>query len=251
MKRIFSQPIPLLLLVALITFSAQAQNLLEEVGSDARLLTASEIKAFRDLVLKVKTLLPVPDTSRYVHNGAAEASTMPFVAEASINSKIAGRSWPLGCFPYDDYSTLLFGYDAKSTVSKPGGKSKNILANTQAMMEALGNRVEIGVRLMPHAYLVPVVNGKMVEVDDPGATNIEKTPNFLSWDANEGTVTTMVFGPRTGKESETLNLDKPAAKFAPLVSIELKITGPKSEVTALKKKIDRQALAALLGTVVK
>lgn len=251
MKRISYPFLLLSCLMAVITVRAAAQNLLAEVGPGARLLTASEVKAFRDLVLKVKTLLPVPDTARYVHNGAIEASTMPFVAEAAVNSKMAGRSWPLGCFPYDDYSTLLFGYDAKSTLSKPGGKSKNLPANTQAMMASLGNRVELAVWLRPHAYLVDMENGKMVDVPDPEAANIEKTPNFLSWDGNEGTVATMVFGPRTGSEGETLILDKPSAKFAPLVSIELKITGPKAEVAALKKRIDRQALAALLGPVVK
>ncbi len=40
----------------------------------------------------------------------------------------------------------------------------------------------------------------------------------------------MVFGPRTGNERETLNLGKPAVKFARVVSIELQISGPRKPV---------------------
>ncbi len=61
----------------------------------------------------------------------------------------------------------------------------------------------------------------------------------------------MVFGPRTAKEEETLNLERPASAFAPVKSIELEITGPKTEVAALKKKIDRRAFEALLGPIVR
>ena len=80
--------------------------------------------------------------------------------------------------------------------------------------------------------------------------NIEKSATFLSWDSNEGTCLRMIFGPRTGNEDETLNVDKPARAFAPVVSIQLEITGPKAEVAALKK-IDRRAFEAFLGPVVK
>ena len=61
----------------------------------------------------------------------------------------------------------------------------------------------------------------------------------------------MIFGPRTCKEAETLNIERPAQAFAPVKSIELQITGPKAEVAALKKKIDRRAFEALRGAVVK
>jgi hypothetical protein len=61
----------------------------------------------------------------------------------------------------------------------------------------------------------------------------------------------MVFGLRTCKEAETLNVEKPAKAFAPVKSIELQISGPKAEVDALKKKIDRKAFETLLGEVVK
>ena len=61
----------------------------------------------------------------------------------------------------------------------------------------------------------------------------------------------VIFGPRTSKEEETLIGEKPVKNFAPVKSIELVICGPKAEVAALKKKINRQAFQALLGAVVK
>ena len=61
----------------------------------------------------------------------------------------------------------------------------------------------------------------------------------------------MIFGPLTVKEAETLRLDTPVSKFAPLKSINLVIVGPKTEVAALKKRIDRHKFTALLGPVVK
>jgi len=60
----------------------------------------------------------------------------------------------------------------------------------------------------------------------------------------------MIFGPRTIDEVETINIDKPATRFAPLKSIELIISGPRDEVTNLKKSIDRRAFTTLLGPVV-
>jgi hypothetical protein len=70
--------------------------------------------------------------------------------------------------------------------------------------------------------------------------------------ANDGTVLTMVFGPRTCKEEETLRVDKPAKILAPVTCITLEIIGPnRAEVLALKKRIDRKAFEALLGAAMK
>jgi hypothetical protein len=100
--------------------------------------------------------------------------------------------------------------------------------------------------------LIDVEDGKSLEVSDPDAYNIEKSTEFLSWQTGDDRVNlNMIFGPRTTKEAETLRMDKPAPKFAPLKSIELVIVGPKDEVAILKKRINRNAFAALLGPVVK
>jgi hypothetical protein len=230
-----------------------AQNPCAEIGSDCRVLTATEVKAFKELVLAVNALLPVPDAARYQPDGAIEASTMPFVAETKISSGVmTGGSWPAGCFPISPNNTLHFGYDAKSTQEKPAGKAKDPLAAVQAMMAVMENKIELVVWLRPHPYLVNVEDGKIMDVRDQDAYNIEKSAEFLSWQTGDDNVTlNMIFGPRTVKEAETLNTDKPSPKFAPLKSIELIISGPKDEVAALKKKIDRHAFAALLGPVVK
>jgi hypothetical protein len=60
----------------------------------------------------------------------------------------------------------------------------------------------------------------------------------------------MVFGPRTCKEAEILQVEKIAPKLAPIISIELHISGPKAEVAEFKKKTNRKAFEALLGPVV-
>jgi hypothetical protein len=232
--------------------AASAQNPCAEIGSDCRIMTASEVQAFKARVLAVQALLPVPDPARYVHNGAIEASTMAFVATTKIPGvPLTCRAFPAGSFPEYPYNTLLFGYDLKAKDEKPAGDEKDPLAATQAMMSAFGNRVEVSVDLYPHPFLVPVEDGKLVEVGDPEATNVEKSATFLSFTSNEGTDLQMIFGPRTGKEEETLKGEKPTPAFAPVVSIELGIIGPKEEVAALKKKIDRKAFEALLGPVVK
>jgi hypothetical protein len=250
-KRIAAGLFPLCAMLALGGL-ASAQNPCAEIGSDCRIMTASEVQAFKARVLAVQALLPVPDPARYVHNGAIEASTMPFVAETNTPGAVPTcRAWPKGSFPEYPYNTLLFGYDGKAKDEKTTGDEKDPLAATKAMMSVFENRVELGVSLYPHPFLVAVEDGKLVEVGDSDATDVEKSATFLSWTSNEGTNLHMIFGPRTGKEEETLILEKPTSAFAPVVSIELEITGPKDEVAALKKKIERKAFEALLGPVVK
>jgi hypothetical protein len=241
------------LLGALLCGPASAQNPCTEIGPDCRVLTAPEVKAFKTLVLAVKELLPVPDAARYTPDGAIEASTMPFVAETKISGvAMTGRSWKSGCFPASPNNSLHFGYDAKAAQGKQKGKAEDPLAAVQRMMAVMENKIEISVSLMPHPYLVNVEDGKAVDVRDQDAYDIEKSAEFLSWQTGEDNVTlTMIFGPRTINEAETLNIEKPARNFAPLKSIELVMGGPRGELAALKKRIDRKSFAALLGPVVK
>lgn len=231
--------------------SAIAQNPCEEVGSDCRVMSAGEVKAMTERVLAVKALLPVPDPARYAHDGAAEASTTPFVAEAAVARPApVCRSWQAGCFT--TLNTLLFGYFNKADRAKPGAKPGDILAAAQGMQTAFENRVELNVWLRPHAHMVDNDNGKCVDVTDQDAVNVAKNATFLSWESGEEVVNFhMVLGPRTCKEEETLNVDKPAKAYAPARSMELLISGPKAEVAALKKKLNRAAFEALLGPVVK
>jgi hypothetical protein len=251
--RFFSAVLFTTIIGAMFNNPAAAQNPCEEIGSDCRVLTPAEVKVFKELVLAVKVLMPVPDATRYTPDGAIEASTMPFVALTKISGAVCtGVSWQAGCFPESPYNSLLFGYDARAEQGKPAGKEKDPLAAIQAMAAVIESKIELSVELMPHAYLVNEEDGKAVDVPDQEAYNIEKSDQFLSWQTGDDRVAlTMIFGPRTVKEAETLRMDKPAPKFAPLKSIELDIVGPKNEVAALKKRIDRHAFAALLGPVVK
>jgi hypothetical protein len=253
MLRLLSAILSMTLIGAMLSSPASAQNPCDEIGPDCRVLTSAEVKAFKELVLAVKVLLPVPEVTRYVPDGAIEASSMPFIAETKIPGVIpTGVSWQTGCFPDSPYNTLLFGYDYRAAQKKPDGKEKDPLAAVQAMADLIESKIELSVWLRPHAYLVDVEDGKPLEVTDPEAYNIEKSAEFLSWQTGDDRVNlNMIFGLRTIKEAETLRMDKPASKFAPLKSIELVIVGPKNEVAVLKKKIDRHAFAALLGAVVK
>jgi hypothetical protein len=238
---------------AMVYNSASAQNPCSERGPDCRVLTTTEVKAFKELVLAVSKLMPVPDPARYVPNGAIEASTMPFVAETKISGVThTGGSYLTGCFPVYPNNSLLFGYDAKTTQGKPVDKDKDPLAAVQAAMAIMDNKIELSVELRPHAYLVYIEDGKSIDIPDPDAYNIEKSVQFLTWQTGDENVNLhIIFGPRTIDEVETINIDKPALQFAPLKSIELIISGPRDEVAILKKRIDRHAFAALLGPVVK
>jgi hypothetical protein len=225
---------------------ALAQNPCNEIGADCRLMTATEVKAFKERILAVKALLPVPDPARYEHDGAAEGSTMPFVAETNIlKAVLTCRSWSAGCFPEDPYNTLHFGYLKKLNTGKTAEQQKDPMAAAQAVQAMFENRIEVSIWLLPHPYL-------MDDFDISDAVNIEKNSTFMSWESGEEIITIyMIFGPRTSKEEETLIVNKPAKNFAPVKSIELLISGPKEEVAILKKKINQQALQALLGVVVK
>ncbi len=242
------------MLIGVLSYPASAQDACDEIGPDCRTLTASEVKAFKELVLTAKGLLPVPDTARYaLESGIDETYTMPFVALTKIpGAAMTGRSWQAGCFPTDPNNTLHFLYDAKAVQEKSSGKANDPLAAVQALNAMMENKVEIVVWLRPHPYLVNVENGKTVDVRDQDAYDVVKKPEFLSWQTGDDNVTlNMILGPRTAREEETLNTDMPSPKFAPLKSIELIISGPKKEVAALRKRIEPQALAALLGPVVK
>jgi hypothetical protein len=196
--------------------------------------------------------MPVPDAARYVPNGAIEASTMPFVAETKISGVThTGGSWKTGCFPISPNNSLLFGYDAKATLGKPAGTDKDPMTAVQAAMAIMDNKIELGVELMPHPYLVDVEDGKPIDIPDQDAYNIEKSIQFLTWQTgDENVILHMIFGPRTINEAETMNTDKPVSQFAPLKSIKLIISGPRDEVATLKKRLDLHAFATLLGPVV-
>lgn len=253
MLRLLTDIFSTMLIGAMLSSPVSAQNPCDEIGPDCRVLTAAEVKAFKELVLAVKVLLPVPDAARYAPDGAIEASSMPFIAETKTPGVIpSGGSWQTGCFPDSPYNTLLFGYDSRSAQKKPAGKEKDPLAAVKAMANVIESKIELSVFLRPHAYLLDVEDGKPLEVPDPDAYNIETSSEFLSWQTGDDRVNlNMIFGPCTVKEAETLRIDKPASKFAPLKSIELVIVGPKDEVAVLKKRIDRHAFAALLGPVMK
>jgi hypothetical protein len=144
-----------------------------------------------------------------------------------------------------------FVYDG---LTKPAAKpmdTKDPLAWVEQMQAAVGNRIEVLAKLLPHPFLVDNVDGECVDVSDPEATGIEKTPAFLSWESSEGTQLTVVFGPRTCNEAETERVEKPAKVLAPVKSITLEITGPNQAEIAALKKIDRKTSEALLGPFVK
>jgi hypothetical protein len=227
------------------------QDPCSENGPDCRLLTPAEINALKGRLLALRAALPVPDPARWAPPpDVGEAFTMSFIAELNAGGAMISGSWPAGAFT--ERNDVHFLYDG---LVKPAAKpkdSKDPLAAIEQMQAEAGNRVEVLATLLPHAFLVDNVDGECVDINDSEPTDVEKTPTFLTWMSNEGTNLTMIFGPRTCKEAETLRVDKPAKTLAPVKCITLKITGPdRAEVAALKKKIDRRAFEALLGPVMK
>jgi hypothetical protein len=222
-----------------------------ENGPDCRLLTAAEVSAIKARLLALKAVLPVPDPARFTPSSDIGTEfTMSFVGEIEAGGPMISGSWPGGAFT--ERNDVHYIYEG---VAKPEAKAKDTkdpLAAIQQMQAAFGNRVEVLATLLPHAFLVNNDNGDCVDVTESDATDVEKTPTFLSYLHGDGTNLRMIFGPRTCKEEETLRVEKPAASLAPVRCITLEITGPnRAEVLALKKKIDRKAFEALLGPVMK
>jgi len=239
------------LMLPFITFLAlysvgMAQDPCSEIGSDCRQMTTAEAKAFQQRLLAIKALLPIPDAERYVDDGAAEASTMPFIAEASFpNVVLICRSWPAGCFTEYPYNSLDFGYLKKTTDTRAIPKSKDPYTASRAVAAEFADRIQVSVLLFPHSYLE-------YDYNTAEASNVEKSTTFLSWETGEENIEMhMIFGPRTQQEEETMIVENPARNFAPVKSIELIISGPEAEVSALQKKINRAAFAAQLGAIVK
>jgi len=240
------------------------QNPCAEEGPGCRPLTTTEIEALKARFLALRAALPVPDSSRWViPDGVDEAFTMPFIAEQKYGGAMICFSWPGGCFPEDN--DVSFVYEAVKKDDKPADKPKEtqqqkspektleeLGAAAQDILAEFANRIEINANLFPHAYLVYEVDGKCLDVSESDAVTIENSPTFLAWESGDGTRLTMIFGPRTCKEAETLRVEKPAKALAPVKSIELLVSGPnKDEVAALKQKINRKAFEALLGEIVK
>jgi hypothetical protein len=243
--------IALAVAVSLAAPLAAQQNPCDQEGPGCRPLTKAEIAALKDRLMGLKAALPVPDPARWaVPADVGTAYTMSFVAELEAGGAMTSQSWPAGAFT--ERNDVHYVYDGvKKGEAKPKD-TKDPLAAAAAMQEAFGNRIEILAMLLPHAYLVEKIDGKCVDVSDPEATDIEKTPTFLAWMANDGTVLTMIFGPRTCKEEETERLEKPAPTLAPVKCVTLEITGPdRAAVMELKKKVDRKAFEALLGPLAK
>lgn len=222
-----------------------------ENGPDCRLLTATEINALKARLLALKAAMPVPDRARWVPSSdVGTAFTISFIGELEAGGPMISGSWPGGAFTERNDVHLLY-----DSLVKPAAKPKDPkdpLAAIEQMQAAIGNRVEVLAKLLPYAYLVDRIDGQLVEINDSEPTDVEKTPTFLTWMSVEGTNLTMIFGPRTSTEAETLRVDKPAASLALVKCITLEITGPnRAEVLALKKNIDRKAFEALLGPLTK
>jgi hypothetical protein len=227
------------------------QDPCSEEGPGCRVLTSPEVNSLKARLLALQAAMPVPDPARWAPPpDVNESYTMSFVAELNLGGAMISSSWPAGAFT--ERNDVHFLYDG---VTKPAAKptdSNDALARIEQMQAEVGNRIEVLAKLLPYAYLVDNVNGTCVDVIDPEATNIEKTATFLSWESSDGTLLTVVFGPRTCKESETERLMKPAPALAPVKCITLEISAPnKTEIAELKKKIDRKAFEALLGPVMK
>lgn len=241
------------LLLSFLPFSgpASAQNPCSEEGAGCRVMTAAETSALKARFLALKVALPVPDPARYVPDGAGDNSELPFVANVNIGgaAPVICLSWPAGCFT--TYDSASFTYLPKAAPGQ-GKPPTGILGRAQALMGGLESRLEVVAWMRPHAHLVGNENGKCVDVTEQSAVNVEKTPTFLSYDHGEdASNTTWIFGPRTCNEDETVRVETTAKAFAPVMSIELVISGPPEEVAALKKKINRKAIEALLGPVVR
>jgi hypothetical protein len=220
-------------------------------GPDCRLLTAAEINALKGRLLALRAALPVPDPARWAPPpGVGESYAMSFIGELNAGGAMISGSWLAGAFT--ELNSVHPIYDG---LVKPAAKQKDTkdpLAWVEQMQAEVGNHIEVLATLLPHAHLVNNVDGECVDINDSEPTDVEKTPTFLTWMSNEGTILTMIFGPRTCKEAETLRVDKPAKTLAPVKCITLEITGPnRAEVVALKKKVDRKAFEALLGPVMK
>ena len=244
-RRMVNVMLPILSLLVLYS-SATAQDPCSEIGSDCRQMTAAEAKALQQKLLAIKDLLPVPDADRYATDGATEASTMPFIAEAKIpNAILICRSWPAGCFVESPYNSLDFGYVKKTADSRIAKKTEDLYEASKIIEEEFENRIQVSVWLFPHPYLE-------YEYTMDEAKNVEESATFLSWESGEENVQLhMIFGVRTSQEEQTWMVESPAKNFAPVKSIELNISGPKAEVTTLQKRINRAALEAQLGAVLK
>jgi hypothetical protein len=242
--------------VAIISFALAAPLAAQhdpcgEEGPGCRPLTKAEIAALKERFMALKAALPVPDPARWaVPPDVGTAFTMSFVAELEAGGAMTSQSWPAGAFT--ERNDVHYVYDGVKKAEAKPKDTQNPLAAAAAMQEAFGNRIDILATLLPHAYLVESVDGKCVDVSDPEATDVEKTPTFLTWMTNDGTVLTMVFGPRTCREEETAKLEKPAPTLAPVKCVTLEITGPdRAAVMELMKKVDRKAFEALLGPLVR
>jgi hypothetical protein len=220
-------------------------------GPDCRLLTSAEVNALKGRLLALRAALPVPDPARWAPRpDVGEAVTMSFVAELNAGGAMISGSWPGGAFTERNSVNPIYDDLVKPTTKAKD--SKDPLAAIEQMQAEMGNRIEVLAKLLPHAYLVDIVDGHCIDVSDPEATDVEKTPTFLTWMSSDGTILRMIFGPRTCQEAETLRVDKPAKTLAPVKCISLEITGPnRDEIVALKKKIDRKTFGALLGPVLK
>lgn len=221
-----------------------------EYGPDCRLLTATEVNAIKARLLALQAIMPVPDSARFAPPpDQSKAMTLDFIAELEAGGAMISGSWPGGAFTERNRVYGLYEGLAKA---KPAD-AKDPMAAAKLMEAMFGNRVEVLAELLPHPFLVSVDdNGNCVDVTESEATDIEKTSTFLSYIHSDGTILRAIFGPRTCKEKEILRVGKPAANLAPVNCITLEITAPdRTEILALKKKIDRKAFEALLGPLMK
>jgi hypothetical protein len=244
-----------MLFVMLAPHSALGQDPCEEVGSDCRVMTAAERRGFEGRMVALRDALPVPDPERYTRSSVesfVESMTAPVGGTMNpTEAPLTCRSWAAGCFPEE--ANFGFTYSRKEDLEKANEKTKDLVHLSQQMATEFENQVQVSAWLRPYPFLIANIDGKCVDVADETATAIEKTPSFLTYrtgDEKSGEIH-LVFGPRTCKEEDVEQLQQPAKVLAPVVAVEVVITGPTSTIVELEQKISRKQFGSLLGPLVK
>jgi hypothetical protein len=241
--------------VMLAPLAALGQDPCEEIGSDCREMTAAERKGFEERMVALRAALPAPDPEGYTRSSVesfVESMTSPVGGTMNAaQAPLTCRSWAAGCFPEE--ANLGFTYSRREDLAKADEKTQDPVKLSQQMASEFENQVQVSAWLRPYPFLVANVDGKCVDVEDETATAIEKTASFLTYrtgDEESGEIH-LVVGPRTCKEEDVEPLEQPAKVLAPVVAVEVLITGPTSTIIELAQKIDRKQFASLLGPVVK
>lgn len=214
-----------------------------------RELTKEEQAKLGRVMSKLMNGLPTPETERYEQTGLKSMQGQGAVM-------VTDPMWQASSFPANIVDTMALGF------GKDGAFPRSFMVIYSYALKDQGTREKLGLkqgfhktaegemevfdlRIEASAWPVPApVDRGSVPVGGKGTDIFERR---LAGDEQGTSRVSVIVGPKANEKDTPEGV--PPARLAPVKAVKVVLQGPRADVIALAKKINRAALKGLIGPI--